>query len=409
MSHLLIVGEEEIESRPSTVPEPVARLAAGPRIIAELLGDDAGPTLICVGSLHGNEPAGALALDRLFSGLGSPKLAGLRGRVVGLVGNRQALAVGRRYLQHDLNRFWTAERARRLRESNDALAAEAEELRDLDRELERILATAVGHPVFLLDLHTTSGEGPAFANLDDTLPNRRFALELPVPLVVGIEEELAGTLASYLFERGVITVGFEAGQHEDERSVDRAEAAIWLALESSGVLERNRRPEVAAARKLLMADGDSLPRVVEVLHRHPVAAGDEFRMLPGYRSFQPVAAGQVVARDRRGDVAVGRRGRILMPLYQEQGQDGFFLIKEIRPFWLKLSEYLRRLGVDRLLRFLPGVNVNPALADSFTVDRRYARWLALEIFHLLGYRRYGEAGRYLVMARRAHDRQLGDG
>jgi succinylglutamate desuccinylase len=404
VSDLLLIRDEELESDPPTVPEPVARLARGPRVIAELLGDEDGPTLICVGSLHGNEPAGALALDRFFSRLGPGKTTGFRGRVVGLVGNRQALARGRRYLQHDLNRFWSVERARQLRERTEPLAAEAEELRDLDRELERILAAAGGHPVFLLDLHTTSGNGPAFANLDDTLSNRKFAFELPVPLVVGIEEELTGTLASYLFDKGVITVGFESGQHEEERAVDRAEAAIWLALVSAGVLPRNRRPEVAAARQLLAAEGASLPRVVEVLHRHAIEVGDDFRMLPGFRSFKPVAAGQVVARDRRGDVAVDRSGMILMPLYQEQGQDGYFLVKEIRPFWLKLSEYLRRLRLDRLLGLLPGVTGHPTMADGFTIDRRWARWWALELFHLLGYRRYGEARRYLVMARRGHDR-----
>lgn len=404
MNDLLIASEEEeLESKPTNVPEAVARLARGPRVLAEIQGDVEGPTLICVGSLHGNEPAGALALERFFSRLGGSRIEGLRGRVVGLVGNRQALACGRRFLQHDLNRFWSAERARDLR-GRSFLEAEAEELRDLDREIERVLQTAGAHPVFLLDLHTTSGEGPAFANLDDTLPNRAFALEFPVPLVVGIEEELAGTLASYLFDKGVITLGFESGQHREEKAVDRAEAAVWLALVSSGVLARDRRPEVVAARQLLAADGDSLPRVVEVLHRHPIEADDDFRMLPGFRNFQPVAAGQVIAFDRRGEVAVDRQGRILMPLYQEQGQDGFFVIKEVRPFWLKLSEYLRRLRLDRFLGLLPGVHANPAMADSFTIDRRYARWLALELFHLLGYRRYGEAGRYLVMARRAHDR-----
>lgn len=403
MSNLLIVGEEELESNPSTVSEPIARLARGPRVVGELLGGEDGPTLICVGSLHGNEPAGALALGRFFSRLGETGIEGLRGRVVGLVGNRQALARGRRYLQHDLNRFWSPQRVRDLRQRSGPLEAEAEELRDLDREIEGILAAAGANPIFFLDLHTTSGQGSAFANLDDTLPNRAFALEFPVPLVVGIEEELAGTLASYLFDKGAITVGFEAGQHEEEKAVDRAEAAVWLALESSGILARGKRPEVAAARRIL-ADGRSLPRVVEVLHRHPIGAGDEFRMLPGFSNFHPVKAGQVVAHDRHGEVAVDRSGMLLMPLYQEQGAEGFFLIKEIRPFWLKLSEYLRRLRLDRFLGLLPGVHANPAMADSFTVDRRYARWLALQLFHLLGYRRYGEAGRYLVMARRAHDR-----
>lgn len=406
MSNLLVVHEsEEIEpSIAPDVPEDVARIARGPRVLGDLKGRDDGPILICVGGIHGNEPAGALALDRLFRRLESRPLEEMRGRFVGLVGNRQALGRGRRYLHHDLNRFWTRERAERLRERAEPLEAEAEELRQLDHELERILAAGAERRCYLLDLHTTSGDGPAFANLDDTLPNRVFALEFPVPLVVGIEEELAGTLTAYLFDRGLITLGFESGQHQEERAVGRAEAAIWIALEASGVLARGSRPEAASARELLKQDTGSLPHVVEVLHRHLIETGDEFRMLPGLRSFESVRADQVLARDHRGEVRANFKGMILMPLYQEQGQDGFFIVREVRPLWLKMSEYVRRFRLERFLHLLPGVRPNPALAGSFTVDRRYARFFALEIFHLLGFRRHSEVGRYLVMARRAHDR-----
>lgn len=403
MSELLVALEEKVER--SLVAETTARLARGPRVIGELRGrDDDGPVLICVGALHGNEPAGVLALDRLLRRLKSLPMAGLRGRMVGLAGNLQALGQGRRYLQHDLNRFWSRDRAERLRERPEPLEAEAEELRDLAGELERILDESAGRRIYFLDLHTTSGRGPAFANLDDTLPNRRFALEFPVPLVVGIEEELAGTLASYLCDRGVITVGFESGQHQEPEAVDRAEAAIWIALEASGVLVRGSRPEVAAARHILAANRGSLPHVVEVLYRHVIRPGDRFKMLPGFRNFQPVKAGQPLARDHHGLIVAQQDGCLLMPLYQEQGEDGFFLARRVRPMWLRLSEYVRRLRLERYLHLLPGVQPNQALAGSFIIDRRRARWLALEVFHLLGFRRHSEVDRFLVMARRSHDR-----
>ena len=404
MNDLLLVSEDKVEdSATARVPDAVARIARGPRRLGDLGRASDGPTLVCVGSIHGNEPAGALALERLFRRLeAAPER--LCGRVVGLVGNRQALAQGHRYLRHDLNRYWSPERVESLRRSEETLEAEDKELLELDRELEEVLADGEGRQAYLLDLHTTSGEGPAFANLDDTLPNREFALEIPVPLVVGIEEELAGTLTAYLFDRGLITLGFEAGQHQEERGVDRAEAAIWIALEASGIVERGSRPEVAAARDLLKGDTGSLPHVVEVLHRHSIEMDGDFRMLPGFRSFQKVEGAQVLAHDHRGDVVAPFDGMILMPLYQEQGQDGFFLVKEVLPIWLKASEYLRRLRLERFLHLLPGVRRNPALAESFTIDQRYARFFALEIFHLLGFRRHSEVGRYLVMARRAHDR-----
>lgn len=404
MNELLVAPDIDVEApTPSPVSDALLRLARGPRVIGELRGEVEGPVLICVGSLHGNEPAGALALDRLLRRLAASPPAGLRGRMVGLVGNRRALATGRRFLRHDLNRFWSGDRAARLRQRTEPLEAEADELRDLDREIERIMKVGEGRPIFFLDLHTTSGLGPAFANLDDTLRNRKFALEFPVPLVVGIEEELAGTLANYLCGRGVITVGFESGQHQEREAVDRAEAAVWIALAASGVLPRRSRPEVAAARKILTDNRGALPHVAEVLYRHVIHPGDQFKMLPGFRNFQPIAVGQPLASDHRGPIVAHLDGCILMPLYQEQGEDGFFVARRIRPLWLKLSEYLRRLKLERYLHLLPGVRPNPAMAESFTIDRRWARWHALEIFHLLGFRRFDEVGRYLVMARRAHD------
>lgn len=423
VSDVLVLTEEKIENVEADgdvnravppgirVPEHIARLAAGPRKLGELRGEVGGPTLICVGGIHGNEPSGALALERLFRRLGSETIAGLRGRMVGFIGNRQALAQGRRFLRHDLNRFWSRERAERLRDRPGPLEAEAAELRDLDREIRQVLAESrladsrLGesqNSFYLLDLHTTSGDGPAFGNLDDTLPNRKFALEFPVPLVVGIEEEIGGTLTGYFFEQGAITLGFESGQHQEEEAIDRAEAAIWIALEASGVLERGARPEVAEARRLLEANRGNLPHVVEVLHRHHIEPGDNFRMLPDFRNLQRIQSGQQLASDHRGEIQAKKDGLILMPLYQNQGNDGFFLVQPVRPMWLKLSEYLRRLRLERFLHYMPGVLPNPAMAESFTIDRRYARWFALELFHLMGFRRHGEVGRYLIMARRAH-------
>ena len=40
----------------------------------------------------------------------SPELAGFRGEVIGLVGNRRALLARKRYLTEDLNRIWTEDR-----------------------------------------------------------------------------------------------------------------------------------------------------------------------------------------------------------------------------------------------------------------------------------------------------------
>jgi len=370
------------------------------RVLGRVRGAAPGPTLVLVAGLHGNEPAGVEGLRRVFAALAAG--AGLRGEAVGLAGNLAALAERKRYLREDLNRMWRRDRLELVRgAAGEGIVLEAEEaeLAGLDAALSRVIAEARG-PVVVLDLHTTSAGGPSFGVLEDTLANRELAFELPTPLVLGLEEEIPGIMTHHLADRGYVTVGFEAGQHDDPASAGRAEAAAWIALEAAGVLPE-RRPEVDRSRRRLAGDSRGLPQVAEIRHRHAIGPGDGFRMAPGFRNFEPVEAGQTLAWDRRGPVHAPEAGLLLMPLYQAQGDDGFFLVRPVRRAWLELSRVLRRLRLERLLPALPGVRRHPELAGSFLVDRNVARWAALELFHLLGFRRRGPAGeRYLVLTRR---------
>jgi succinylglutamate desuccinylase len=383
------------------VPETRERtvIDAGPR--------DRGPTLVVVAGLHGNEPAGVEALERVAAALGS-RAGRLRGRVVGVVGNRTALARGLRFVDRDLNRAWTAERVEALRNGGAAVpgrslpAAEDAEQRELSRALDEVLAGARG-PVFVLDLHTTSGEGGPFSTVADTLQNRTLALTLPVPLVLGLEELVEGTLHEYLGRRGCVTLAFESGQHQEAEAAKRAEAAIWLVAAAAGMLPEAAMPELTGARKTLARDGRGLPRVLEMRHRHPVSPDDGFRMRPGYRNFQRVQRGEALADDRAGEVRATESARILMPLYQVQGDDGFFVVREFRPFWLHLSHGLRRAGADRWVQWLPGVRRHPSRSGALVVNRRVARWLALPLLHLLGYRRHEDDGHRLVVLRQEVD------
>lgn len=383
-----------------TPPQPATRLdlESLPRELGRVVGDRPGPTLICMGGLHGNEPAGVLALQEVLESLraGDERIAG---ELIALVGNRQALAVGRRFIDHDLNRAWHRERLGRLLKSTGHGQAEDREQLELDATLQRIIDEAPGR-VFLLDLHTTSGPGSAFAILDDTLPNREIALDFPVPLVLGLEEELGGTLASYLTAQGVTVLGFEAGQHEDPGSVHRAAAAVWVALDSCGILVGDGRRQALEARTVLAEQTASDVGIVEVLYRYDIDSANGFWMEPGFESFQPVEAGQVLARNGTATVQAPRDGMLLMPLYQDQGEDGFFLTRQIRPFWLSVSATLRGWQLERYLHWMPGVTRHPDRADAFLVSRRLARFAALHLFHLLGFRREGRDDRVMVMARR---------
>jgi succinylglutamate desuccinylase len=92
--------------------------------------------------------------------------------------------------------------------------------------------------------------------------------------------------------------------------------------------------------------------------------------------------------------------RVLLPLYQALGDDGFFLARSVRPFWLRIAAALRRWRGDRLVPLLPGVRRDPDDADTILVDPRVARWLVTELFHLLGFRKERRRGDRLAFTRR---------
>ncbi len=372
------------------------------RVIGAVRGETAGPTLVCTGSLHGDEPSGVLALQRILRLLEEHQLP-IRGEFVALAGNLSAMVADERYLSDDLNRHWSPDNIRRARETElETLSDEDRELRELLDALHELFERSGGELHFL-DLHTSSADGQPFVCIGDTLRNRRFAEKFCVPVILGLEEQIDGSLLEYVNNLGYITVGVEGGQHRAETSVDHHEAVVWLALVSAGLLRESEVPEIDTYRQRLRRVSRDLTGFMEVRHRHPIEPADEFAMEEGFTNFQHIRAGQLLAHDRVGEVHAAEGGRILLPLYQGLGSDGFFIARDVNSFWLRLSSGLRRLGLDRALHWLPGVRRHPEREGTLIIDTHLARWFALEVFHLLGYRKRRSVEGKLVVSRRLFD------
>ncbi|UCF19689.1 MAG: succinylglutamate desuccinylase/aspartoacylase family protein [Gemmatimonadota bacterium] len=373
------------------------------RVVGCLRGADPGPTLICIGGLHGNEPAGVQALRRVFQTLSRDPSLLICGEFVGLIGNLAALSEGRRFLAKDLNRQWRVEVVRRKEGSCGSIdeAAEDRERRELLAELDRVFGRARDE-TFALDLHTTSGESVPFVAMGDTLRNRRFALRFPLPMILGLEEHLDGTISEFLTLSGHTTITVETGQHASPAAVSNAEAAIWLALGEAGLLEASETARVRSARQRLGRAAQGVPRFLELRYRHPIFPGDGFRMEPGFTNFDPVAPDQLLGVNNRGEIRSRWRGRVLMPLYQELGEDGFFIVREFRRLWLSISALLRRLRIDAVVHWLPGITRHRSRPGTLVVDRKILRWYSMEALHLLGFRRQRALGDLLLVSRRQH-------
>lgn len=370
------------------------------REIGRVVGEDAGPTVVLLSGIHGNEPSGLAAAERVLAGLETRGVP-VRGEILAVAGNLPALAAGRRYLCADLNRLWTRDVVDRVRAGDvDDSVPEEGQLAELLDVIHAAVDRARG-PVLVLDLHTASASTPPFAILGDTLRNRRFAAKFPAPIVLGLEEQLVGTLMEYVTGIGHVSIAFEAGQHDDPRSVDRHEAAVWLALTFAGCVAEKDVEGLHAFHELLRGSRRGLPRFLEIIHRHPVEPQDRFVMRPGFRNFHPVKRGEHLATDRDGPILSPGALMLFLPLYQGLGSDGFFLARRVSALWLEVSSLLRRTPAPSLAPLLPGVRRHPDLASTLLVDRRIARFFAPQIFHLLGFRvREADGGNWEVRRRR---------
>jgi predicted deacylase len=356
------------------------------REIGRARGKLPGPMLIAIAGVHGNERAGVGAARRALAALGR-RSGALRGDFVAFAGNLQAMRLGRRFRERDLNRVWTEARVAELASRPlGELDAEDREQRELHAAIEEAVARARG-PVYLIDLHTTSASGLPFVLFGDTLRQRQFVTAFPLPIVIGLEEQVDGVLSAYWTRRGLVTCAVEGGQHDDPGAVDNLEAVLLLAAESAGLFGAGILTETRAAHALLERRRGNMPRVMEVVSRHAITADDGFLMEPGFQNLARVSAGQLLARDRRGEIRAPRGGIVMLPLYQGQGSDGYFWGREVSTARLRVSEALRHVQLDRFLHVLPGVKRDHGHPSRFVVDTRVASLYPLDVFHMLGYRR----------------------
>ncbi|MEO0526831.1 MAG: succinylglutamate desuccinylase/aspartoacylase family protein [Bacteroidota bacterium] len=354
------------------------------RFIGHHQGMEKGPTLIFLAGIHGNEPAGIFALHQALDEINKRGLK-IKGNVYALSGNLWALEKGVRYHKQDLNRLWTTEVLKKLLK-NQLLPKDKDSIEQIElyHEITNILKKEQG-PFYFMDLHTTSGKTVPFALLNDSLLNRKFVAQYPVPLILGIEEYLEGPLLSYINELGYIAFGYESGQHDDLAAIQNHVAFIYLTLVFTGSLKK-KEIDYRGYFKMLGQELGKTQEFYEIFYRYRVKEDENFVMRPGYSNFQHLSKGQEIAIGNGGNILAHKKGKIFMPLYQRQGREGFFIIRKIPIFFLGLSSIMRKIQFDTILPCLPGVQWLSPDRNALIVDKGTARFFSKPFFHLLGYR-----------------------
>lgn len=306
------------------------------RIIGRHQGQVRGPLFICLGAMHGNEKAGVQAIDVVLTLLKEEPVNNpgfvFHGRLLGLIGNTRALQSGRRYINEDLNRALTPERVEAVLSADpNTLESESLEIRDLISIINEEIENYKPDRVVLLDIHSTSASGGIFVIAADDKESIRIGTELHAPVILDFAREIAGTTLGYFtketYQKNIVSVVFECGQHNEPLSVNRAIAAIINCMRTIGCVNAE---DVENKYDLLLQEySNGLPKVARLIERYAIDEDRTFSMVREFKNFESVSAGQIVAFAGDEPIAARHAGLILLPRLQEQGNDGFFIVTPI--------------------------------------------------------------------------------
>ena len=159
--------------------------------------------------------------------------------------------------------------------------------------------------------------------------NVAVVIGFPVNIVRGFSDIVDGSIDKYFSKQGFTGFTFEAGQHDSEASLAHQEAIIWLALKEALELDTEAVPEFSEAVKAFEDASGQGQTTYKILYRHGLEEGTDFSMEPGFRNFEKIEKGQLLAVQDGIQVKSTWDATIFMPLYQAQGNDGFFVIQEV--------------------------------------------------------------------------------
>lgn len=293
-----------------------------PRIIGEYDSGNKGPLLFITGGIHGNEPSGIVALKRVFDILKDEKPS-LKGKIVGVSGNREALMKGVRYIDEDLNRTWTIEN----------IASEKVDTHE-KKEMFQIIEVLGKFPEkkftkrYFLDCHTTSAASEPYISVQEVNDNDQWAHKFPTYIIRGFSDIVLGCIDHYESRIGITGFVFEGGQHESDVSELNHEGMIWNAIHHACNLDFNDLKKYPEAAKML-EEKRAERKTFEIAYRHGLNDNDDFKMEPNFSNFQKLEKGELLAHQNGKPIYSEWDAYIFMPLYQNQGNDGFFVVEEV--------------------------------------------------------------------------------
>jgi succinylglutamate desuccinylase len=328
--------------------------------------------------MHGNEKAGYEALSSFFEHILKHKDL-VKGNVYGIFGNQEAFMQEHRFIDKDLNRIWTKSHIKASAQNHQV--SEYFELVEIYHKLYEILSKNKSK-VYSVDLHTTSGPTKPFIVMNDALKSRAFVRNLGYPVIFNVEAFIEGALLNLLNDLGHVSLVFEGGEHYAKNSVKELKIFCYKTLYHSGLMSAEDLISIGIDEKYF---GSKPARYFEMIFRQDLKPEDKFEMVGNYLNFQKLKKGERIATLNGESILSPKSYQIFMPLYQKKGEDGFFYVRRINRFKLKVARIFRNCNVEKILTVLPGVNkVN---FYTLCIPKSIVKFIPKRFLFALGYRK----------------------
>lgn len=283
------------------------------REFAFFQGPNPGPTTVILGGVHGHEIMALQAVrevaDELHSELGYEGIHA--GRVLFLEAHQEAVRLGVRFVDQNLNRQFTKE----------ALAGELDP-KVREQKIARSLVRHFNRADYLLDLHTSDEATPPFLICQYTgimaglikaiLPDEaRYVLS-------GLDGRHPGSTDGYMYHKGKIGVCLECGSNKDSNSTKVGKTAIYRALHHLGHI-RDPKVETNTTRKPILLEASFIHKTEHYFD--PRVSRDEFTW---------VTEGTFMGWDGDQEVIAPSDGYVIwVDLCNSAGEEAFVLAREI--------------------------------------------------------------------------------
>jgi len=306
-------SKRSIEKEPATLERVLGKYSCG----------EDGPALVISADVFEGHTSGVHAFRKVYKALSQMGVP-LKGEVTGLAGNINTRKKG---ILTQLKQSLSIEDGFSSYHTDTPGYNEATEFVDLIEEYEKASSSATNGTYFL-DLKVSSNIRQPYLCSSSNPHACQFAGQFPLLSIRGMEEYVTDHMGFYLNAKCYVGCTFFVGSSGPYDAEQLFEAAIWLALVNSGCVEKSDVPNFSFHERILENTFEEELKSFEVVYKYSIQEDEFFRMLPGFETFQKIKQGQLLATSDGGAVVSQWEGRIFMPLYHTQCQDGFFVLKE---------------------------------------------------------------------------------